>query len=310
VVFLAFTILIRLLTLDSGKGRSKQGTKALRQSTPAGRPSVTAPVPQLTTGASMSTESSVSPTPPRSRSTRVRTRAFSTALSAAFALGIVVSLAPAVVLADAPTFTCADSNPTCNDIVEFVNGEQNDAAYWDAYFDNHGHPDYVCTKINETPFPVVLAEAHDALIIKTGQWFYIWVPAAAGNYEAAQDSTSHYYICDGETVEDRVIDPKGSIEGPCADPAYYAIFDNSTSTVPIRFRFRWTTMLGPNKIVKLVPAGAMYTTVQRWAKPGTTVFVGYQDPDTGVWKSLDSEIAAHGRFPRCIYTPGWSFPAV
>jgi len=224
------------------------------------------------------------------------------------ALGMMSSMLVAgTALAAPPAPTCADATPDCQDIVEFVNGAQNAAAYWDLYFDVNGHPDYVCTKIDLQPFPVVLAEDHDALIIKTGQWFYIWVPALAGNYEAAQDSTSHYYTCDGdETVEDQVIDPKGSIGGPCADPAYYGIFDNSTSTVPIRFRFTWYTTLGHNKIVKMVPGGMKYTTVQRWAKPGTPVRVGYQDPVTFEWHNLDNLIADHGSFPPCDYVPGWS----
>ncbi len=56
----------------------------------------------------------------------------------------------------------------------------------------------------------------------------------------------------------------------------------------------WSTTLGLNKIVKVVPAGTTYTTVQRWAKPGTGVFVGYKNPMTNLWVNLDSKVAGRG----------------
>jgi len=109
-------------------------------------------------------------------------------------------------------------------------------------------------------------------------------------------------------VEDNPVNPQGSIFGPCGDPAYAGIFDNTASTVAIRFRFTWHTTKGLNKIVKMVPAGATFHTVLRWSKPGTYDWVAYQDPNTGVWIGLDNEKAVRGRYRMCNeWVPGWTF---
>ncbi len=112
--------------------------------------------------------------------------------------------------------------------------------------------------------------------------------------------------CGGGTVEDQIVDPHGSIFGPCLDPAYYATFDNTASTVPVKFRLRWITTHGLNVKVRMVPGGSMWTTWQHWAKPGTYVKLAYKDPNTNVWTQLDRVLVQHGRFPACEYQPGWS----
>jgi len=111
------------------------------------------------------------------------------------------------------------------------------------------------------------------------------------------------------TVEDLPFAPTGSLGGPCADPAYYAIFDNTgtdASFAPVKFRFRWYNNNGLNAVTKLVPGGSMWTTFQHWAKPGTTVSVSYKDPNTGMWVLLEKQTVVKGRFPACDYTPGWA----
>jgi hypothetical protein len=106
-----------------------------------------------------------------------------------------------------------------------------------------------------------------------------------------------------------VIAPAGGVRGPCYDPSYYGIFDNSaTTTQSIKFRMRWYTVAGLNAKVKVVPAGDVYDTWLHWAKPGTKVSVAYKSPTTGKWIDLASTTAAHGRFPGCKYTPGWQNP--
>ena len=60
------------------------------------------------------------------------------------------------------------------------------------------------------------------------------------------------------------IAPRGAIGGPCADPAYYGIFDNTASNVALQFRFRWYTRLGLHTTNKVVPAGAIYRTWEHW----------------------------------------------
>lgn len=107
--------------------------------------------------------------------------------------------------------------------------------------------------------------------------------------------------------EQNPLPPGGSIQGPCADPAYYAIFDNTTGTgTAIKFRFSWYNTNGYNVVTKVVPDGQMYTTFQHWAKPGTVLKLGYKDPNTGTWINLQKLTAANGSYPACDVTPGFS----
>jgi hypothetical protein len=110
------------------------------------------------------------------------------------------------------------------------------------------------------------------------------------------------------TVADIPYAPAGHIEGPCADPAYYAVFDNTATdpSITTKFRFRWYNNNGLNTAVKLVPGGDTYTTYQHWAKPGTYVSVWYKDNTTGAWVRLERELVVKGSYPACIYQPGWT----
>lgn len=102
--------------------------------------------------------------------------------------------------------------------------------------------------------------------------------------------------------------PAGHIEGPCADPAYYAVFDNSATdpSITTKFRMRWYNNNGLNATVKLVPGGDTFTTWQHWAKPGTYVSVWYKDNTTGAWVLLERELVVKGSYPVCDYQPGWT----
>jgi len=111
------------------------------------------------------------------------------------------------------------------------------------------------------------------------------------------------------TVEDEFIPPTGSIEGPCADPAYYAIMDNSAGNTLVKMRFRWYNNNGLNTTVKWLAPGDTFTTWQHWAKPGTKVTLSYKDPNSGLWVKIDQETVLKGRFPECQYTPGWTHSA-
>jgi hypothetical protein len=142
--------------------------------------------------------------------------------------------------------------------------------------------------------PATIADAHTNFVVATtgeGSWVL---------------TISHGCI---GTVEDEFIPPTGHIEGPCADPAYYAIMDNSAGNTLVKFRFRWYNNNGLNTSVKWVPAGDTFTTWQHWAKPGTYVSLSYKDPNTGMWVLLDKELVVKGRYPACNYTPGWTHSA-
>ena len=133
--------------------------------------------------------------------------------------------------------------------------------------------------------------------------------SSSDTYSTTSPAVSHWYYCDTEgPVEDRVIAPTGDIGGPCADPAYYGIFDNTQSTVPITFRFRWYTNSGLQTVVKTVPAGAIYRTWEHWVKSYTTIRVGYQDPDTGMWINLATLQSVNGMYPVCVYKHGFDYP--
>lgn len=179
--------------------------------------------------------------------------------------------------------------------------ETNSEAYWEAYFGEG----YECTKVDEAG-DFTTTEDHDAIVVKAGQFNYIYQPAPAGDYSAAQEP-SHWFYCDGPEEED-VIKPEGSIGGPCDDPAYYGVFDNTDSTVAIRFRFKWTTNYGVHVVTKVVPAGSIYRTWEHWAKPDTFVRVSYKSPDTGRWINLASLVAGHGSYPPCVYQRGFETP--
>lgn len=116
----------------------------------------------------------------------------------------------------------------------------------------------------------------------------------------------------GTPSEGQLYAPTGHIGGPCADPSYFGVFDNTNSTIAVKFKFSWFTTTGYHVITKIVPGGSMYTTWIHWAKPGTVVRVGWKDPNTGVWTYV-TEVAVKGRYPDCTpadgYTPGWSTPS-
>ena len=109
-----------------------------------------------------------------------------------------------------------------------------------------------------------------------------------GNGETKTCTVTNY---DDPVVEDDVIDPHGSIFGPCGDPSFAGIFDNTGSDVQLRFKFTWRTTKGLNEIVKMVPSGAIYHTVLRWGKPGTQVRVLWQNPEH---RCLDHPCIADG----------------
>jgi len=100
----------------------------------------------------------------------------------------------------------------------------------------------------------------------------------------------------------------GSVGGPCNDPAYYGVFDNSASAVAITFRLKWTTTTGVKVATERVPAGEIYRTWEHWAKPGTKILVSYKDPGSGKWISLASKVSIHGMFPACVYQHGFETP--
>jgi len=242
----------------------------------------------------------VSQTPKKPRFSRARGRA-SNALKLGLAMGMLGSMLVAGTALAEPPIGCTPA--TCTIIDFFQDGTQAD--YWKTYNGNNFEN---CEKVETSDTPITLTQDYAFLVIHSGAHYYIWQPAAAGEYSADQ-TTSFYVVCDPTTVEEDIVNPDGSLFGPCGDPAYAARFDNTGSTVSVRFRFRWYTTLGLNKIVKMVPAGQTYNTVLRWAKPGTKVTVGYQDPNTGVWIQLDSQTVVKGMYPMCTqWLPGWNQP--
>lgn len=107
--------------------------------------------------------------------------------------------------------------------------------------------------------------------------------------------------CDADT------NPGGGVGGPCADPAYYGIFDNTGSATAILFRMRWATpRLHVQK--RLVPGGSIFRTREHWTKPGTKVVVSYKNPSTGNWVKLASVVTIRGYFPPCVYQHGLETP--
>ena len=234
-------------------------------------------------------------------------------ISRVLRLFLTAALLGSALLVPAVAMAATDESPDFTE-AHVPNTGMNQPGFWEQYLAaKYPGTTWDCTKVNSNADPVVLAANRGALIIKAGDTHYGWVPANAGEYSPPVNSTSHYVVCDQDIVEDDVIMPHGEIRGPCADPAYFAVFDNSDSTVDIRFRFTWYNNNGLNVVTKLVPAGAVYTTWQHWVKPFTEMRIGYKDPDTGLWVNLDRETAVKGRYPACTaqshgYVPGFSYP--
>lgn len=218
--------------------------------------------------------------------------------SLSFVLGALLSLTSVgAVFADQPV----SSAPSGATTLDWPGEDANHEPYWEAFLGNG----YDCTKVNEAG-DFATADAHDAIVVKGGQLNFIWQPGSAGAYSASPE-VSHWFYCDGPKQE--VIAPAGSIGGPCADPAYYGVFDNTASNVTVRFRFRWYTSIGRHTVKKEVPAGAIYRTWEHWSKPNTYVRVGYRDPDTMRWVNLATQLTVKGRYPVCEYKRGWDYPS-
>lgn len=215
-------------------------------------------------------------------------------LATAVTLGLLLSAIGAGVTMAKQTISC---DPAGCSIMPWPGSLANKEAYWEAYFGG-----MECTKVNESG-DFTTTEDHDVIIVKAGKLNFVWQPGLAATYSTSP-AVSHWFYCDG-TVADQVIDPTGSLEGPCADPAYYAIFDNTASTVFIKFRFRWYNNHGLNAAVKWVPGGSKFITWQHWAKPGTYASVWWKDPIDGSWHLLDRELVIKGSYPPCEYDPGW-----
>jgi hypothetical protein len=223
------------------------------------------------------------------------------ALKVGLAVALITSvLAAGSVFADQPI----TSDPPGATMIAWPGSAANQATYWETYFANLGF-DYECTKVSEAGAFTTNVE-YAAIVVKGGQYNFIWRPAPADTY-TTNPGVSHWFYCTGETVEDRVIDPKGSIIGPCADPAYAGVFDNRLSTVAIKFRFRWYTLSGLHTTVKIVPPNAIYRTWEHWSKPNTYVSVWYQDPDTAQWKFLANKLTVRGNYPACQYKHGLEY---
>lgn len=220
-------------------------------------------------------------------------------LIATLAIALFTTAGAGVALAD-PPIGCTPDNCTIIDF--FQDGTQ--ANFWKTYDGNNFE---TCEKVSTSDTPITLTDSYAFLVIHSGAHYYIWEPAPAGDYSAFQ-TTSFYVVCDKLPGEEEIVAPKGYIGGPCADPAYYGIFDNTESTVAVWFRFTWFTASGQHRKGKVVPAGAIYRTWEHWSKPGTRVRVLYKDPDTGLWTVLASTTAVRGRYPACVYHRGWEYP--
>lgn len=233
-------------------------------------------------------------------------------------IAVALALLATALVAPGVAFASDAHDATVPHDAQNPNGNTNGASFWEWYFeDMFPGTTWECTKVNEPTDPTI-TDVEDAVIIKAGTTNYVWFddPTTAadelhsGTYTAPQNSTSHYLTCVNTTEPDIIIDPDGDIRGPCADPAYFAVFDNTASTVDITFRFRWYNFNGLNTVTKTVPAGEYYITWQKWVKAYTTMRISYKDPETGLWVNLVNEQSGKGRYPACTaeshgYIPGF-----
>lgn len=106
---------------------------------------------------------------------------------------------------------------------------------------------------------------HDADIIPPYTYGSFSFPGK--NWDAAGQAI-HANGCDEARV---VIDPTARFLGPCFDPHYAAVFDNSESTVPVTFRWRFVRDVDDTVVVKVrtVPAHSVLTTWWNRVQPET-----------------------------------------
>jgi hypothetical protein len=232
-------------------------------------------------------------------------------------LGLMVALLAGALVAPIAAFASDGPDDTVAHDPQNPNGNTNETPFWEWYFENKfPGTDWECTKV-DSPTDPTITDIEDAVIIKASTSNYVWWDDPnttgpngdelhSGTYSPPEHSTSHYITCvnNTEPVEDD-IDPDGEIGGPCDDPAHYAIFDNSESTVAVTFRFRffnnaWRT------IVKTVPGGMVFRTFPKWIKPNTVMRIGWFDTALNRWVNLDMETAGKGYYPTCEYDRGLS----
>jgi hypothetical protein len=125
----------------------------------------------------------------------------------------------------------------------------------------------------------------------------------AGNNTLTTFVTANYVLAPVD-----VYAPTAEIEGPCADPAYYGVFDNTNSTMTVKFRYTWWNGLGRNTFYKYVPAGAIYTMWDKWSKAYTNIKIHAKNPDTGKWELMDHEVTVKGYYPPCTVPRGFAYP--
>lgn len=86
-----------------------------------------------------------------------------------------------------------------------------------------------------------------------------------------------------------VIDPDGSLIGPCADPRVKAVMDNGESNVPVLFKLvHKAGKDGTRKVHKRnVGAGVTHVTSWHWVKGGgSKVRLTFWNPETRTWDLL------------------------
>lgn len=193
-------------------------------------------------------------------------------------------------------------------VIPWPGEEANEASYWEAYFADRGF-DYDCVKVNEAGDFTTTTD-HDAIVVKAGQNNYIWQPAPAGTYSTSPQSVSHYYLCDGDEVTPPVINPTAQIVGPCGDPFYRVEFDNTGSDETVRFIWRIMGPDGEAKIIRDVPAGAVFRSSWRWVNASTQMWVNAVLPNGDRVRLITQTGAPGGWYGPCPkdFVRGFSYP--
>jgi hypothetical protein len=209
-------------------------------------------------------------------------------------LGLIAASPVAAAPAPAPTY-----------VVNWEGSQANKAPYWEDRLKRGYGLDVECRKVDQSG-RFTTSVQHDAIIIKAGQKNYIWIPAPAATYTSPQ-GVSHYFICDGDEAQ---LNPKARVIGPCGDPFYRVVFNNTESSVALEFTWRIRSRGGVVLVTIEVPAGAIWRSGWRWVDASTQMWVNVALPDGSTSRLLTMTSAPGGWYGQCPdnFQRGFSYP--
>jgi len=127
-------------------------------------------------------------------------------------LWLLIAVTLALLASSLSVVPAAAMGSTAADVKIAWPGDQaNKAVYWEQYLEMNYQGDWTCEKVDK-PGSFTTSRAYDAIVVKAGQWNYLWKPAPIGLYTTPQD-VSHWFKCNQDKPEHPM--PKLSVNVSC-----------------------------------------------------------------------------------------------